>query len=81
MSENASRDENSVPTLLGVSSGDGSSPVKVYADPDTHRLLISGIGVTGPTGPTGTTSGASGTFTSADNKTITVVNGLITTII
>ena len=37
---NASRDENGVPTLLAVSSADGSTPVRVYADPDTHRLLV-----------------------------------------
>lgn len=36
----ASRDQNFVPTLLGVSNVDGSTPVKVYADPVTHRLLV-----------------------------------------
>lgn len=36
----ASRDENFVPTLLGVSNVDGTTPVKVYADPTTHRLLV-----------------------------------------
>ncbi len=46
---NASRDENNVPTLLGVSSADGKVPVAVYADPDTHRLLVDlGAGVVGP---------------------------------
>lgn len=35
-------------------------------------------GATGPTGPASITVGATGTFTSADNKTITVTNGLIT---
>lgn len=40
----ASRDENNVPTLLGVSSADGETPVVVYADPDTHRLLVSADG-------------------------------------
>lgn len=45
---NASRDENEVPTLIGVSSSDGSTPVKVYADPITHRLLVdTGGGGTG----------------------------------
>lgn len=81
---NASRDENSVPTLLGVSSSDGVTPVPVYVDPSTHRVLASGIGTTGPigpTGPTGPTSGASGSFTTTDGKTVTVVNGLITTIV
>lgn len=46
---NASRDENFVPTLLGASSADGVTPVKVYANPSTHRLLTdAGAGVTGP---------------------------------
>lgn len=36
----APRDQNSVPTLLAVSSADGSTPTVVYADPITHRLLV-----------------------------------------
>lgn len=36
----AERDENFVPTLLGVSNADGETPVRVYADPTTHRLLV-----------------------------------------
>lgn len=36
----ASRDQNFVTTLLGVSNVDGTTPVKIYADPTTHRLLI-----------------------------------------
>lgn len=40
MSDIANRDQNFVPSLLAVSSVDGSSPVKLYADPTTHRLLV-----------------------------------------
>lgn len=36
----AGRDQNFVPTLLGVSSSDGTTPIPVYADPTTHRLLV-----------------------------------------
>lgn len=36
----AGRDNNFVPTLLGVSNVDGTTPVAVYADPTTHRLLV-----------------------------------------
>lgn len=36
----AKRDENFVPTLLGVSNADGSTPVPVYVDPTTHRMLV-----------------------------------------
>jgi collagen type VII alpha len=39
-------------------------------------------GAAGPTGPTGpSVTGASGTFTSVDNKTITVTNGVISSIV
>jgi len=48
----APRDSNFVTTLLAVSSADGITPVTVYADPTTHRLLVdsaSGSGdVSGP---------------------------------
>lgn len=37
---NAKRDQNNVPTLLGVSNVDGVTPVVIYADPVTHRLLV-----------------------------------------
>ena len=33
------RDDNFVPALLATSNVDGVTPVKVYADPTTHRLL------------------------------------------
>ena len=36
----ANRDSNFVPTLLGVSSVDGKTPVLLWADPTTHRLLV-----------------------------------------
>ena len=45
----APRDENRVPTLMGVSNGDGITPVVVYADPVTHRVLVNNVG-----GATGT---------------------------
>lgn len=36
----AKRDGNYVPTLIGVSSSDGSTPVNVYVDPTTHRMYV-----------------------------------------
>lgn len=36
----AYRDQNDVPTLIAASSADGKTPVRLYADPTTHRLLI-----------------------------------------
>lgn len=38
---NATRDDNLVPVLLGVSSSDGVTPVTIYVDPTTHRVLVS----------------------------------------
>lgn len=40
----AKRDDNYVPTLIAVSSADGVTPVRVYADPTTHRLLVDNSG-------------------------------------
>lgn len=37
---NAKHDQNHVPTLIGVSSVDGSTPINAYVDPVTHRLLV-----------------------------------------
>ncbi len=57
----ASRDENFVPTLLGVSNVDGTTPVKIYADPTTHRLLIDNAGsATLVVGTTAISNGTSG---------------------
>lgn len=54
MPENASRDANYVPTLLAVSSVDGRTPVKLYADPTTHRLLTGGSTTSGDVAPSTT---------------------------
>lgn len=40
MAKDASRDENDVPSLLGVSNVDEETTVPIYADPVTHALLI-----------------------------------------
>lgn len=51
----AKRDQNSVVTLIGVSSADGITPVVIYVDPITHRLLVQSAG-----GGGGTPGGSSG---------------------
>ena len=48
MSE-ASRDQNHVPTMLGVSSTDGVTPIPVEIDPVTGRLLVDSTGGSGYT--------------------------------
>lgn len=65
---NAYRDENSVPTLIAVSSTDGQTPVRLYADATTHRLKVdtSGSGGTGTWYTvSGAIDGANATFTLA----------------
>ena len=37
---NAPRDENRITTLLGASNADGITPVVLWADPVTHKLLV-----------------------------------------
>lgn len=62
----ASRDENFVPTLLGVSSSDGTTPIPIYADPDSHALLVD-------------IAGGSGTVTSVSVTTASGVSGTVAT--
>jgi len=41
---NAKRDDNYVPTIMAVSNVDGTTPVVLWADPVTHRLLVDASG-------------------------------------
>ena len=59
----AKRDANYITTLIAVSNADGSTPVTLYADPTTHRLLVSLSSAVSVTTPTGTVNGANVTFT------------------
>lgn len=63
----AYRDENNVPTLIASSNVDGFTPVRVYADPVTHRLLVDSAG------------GGSGTVTSVSVVTNQGVSGSVAT--
>lgn len=68
--ENASRDQSTIPTLLGVSNADGTTPIKIYGDPTTHRLLVdnggsSTINFADEEIPSGTVNGVNVTFTLA----------------
>jgi len=53
----AKRDQNHVTTLMAVSSVDGVTPVLLYADPTTHRLLVDSNGGGGGGGTPGGSSG------------------------
>lgn len=48
----APRDENNVPVLMGTSSSDGETPVVLWADPTTHRLLTQSSGGGAPSDAT-----------------------------
>ena len=37
---NAARDENRIPTLIGISSSDGTTPTLAEIDPNTGELLV-----------------------------------------
>lgn len=56
----AKRDGNYVPTLIGVSSTDGVTPVTVYVDPVTHRLYVDATGGTGTVTSIATGTGLTG---------------------
>ncbi len=64
----ASRDQNNVPTLLGVSSADGVTPTTVYANPSTHRLLVEAT--TGVSGPGSSTDNDIAVFDGTTGETI-----------
>lgn len=56
----AKRDNNYIPTLLAVSNVDGLTPVVLYADPTTHRLLVSMSSALGDLSDVTITSAAGG---------------------
>lgn len=64
----AYRDSNFVPTLIAVSTVDGQTPVRLWANPVTHRLLTQSASG-GGTGTwwkvSGTIDGSNATFTIA----------------
>lgn len=68
---NSSRDDNRIPTLLGVSNVDSKTPVNLFADPVTHRLLVDLPAGTGDvTGPASATDNAIVRFDGTGGKTI-----------
>ena len=71
----AKRDSNLVATLLGVSSVDGVTPVTLYVDPTTHRLLVSSSGPTEET-PVGTVNGSNVTFTVSNTPKFVIIDGM-----
>jgi hypothetical protein len=54
MTDIAKRDPNYVTGMMAVSSVDGETPVSLYADPVTHRLLVQQNVLTGTEAPSST---------------------------
>lgn len=75
---NAYRDENSVPTLIAASNVDGKTPIRLWADPVTHRLLVDSNGGGGSSGfqqPTsGLINGSNQTYTWTSTPNAIVVD-------
>ncbi len=70
MADIAKRDQNNVPTLLGSSSVD-QTPVTIYANPTTHRLLVDNSGTGGDVvGPASSTDNAIARFDGSTGKII-----------
>lgn len=74
----ANRDNNYVTTLLGTSSSDGTTPILIYADASTNRLLvdalseIAGHGTLASVRRTVTTAGTAEQLASASCKRVVV---------
>jgi len=72
----AQRDQNNVPTLLGVSSTDGKTPIPIYANPTTHRLLVDNAGVTSGTSvPSSTPTALGQVYIKTDTAKVYIATG------
>lgn len=76
----AKRDDNFVPTLIGVSSVDGTTPVTVYVDPTTHRLKVDLSGAGSGTVQTVSVATANGFAGTSDGNVSNPTLTLTTTI-
>lgn len=75
---NAYRDQNNVPGIIASSNVDGFTPVRLYADPITHRLLVDMVGGAGVQfeTPTGSVNGSNVTFTVSNTPQMIFVDGM-----
>lgn len=67
---NAKLDGNSKPTLIGVSSSDGVTPINVAVDPTTGRVLVDLAGAGNVSGPVSSTDNAVVRFDGTGGNTI-----------
>lgn len=77
----AYRDGNDVPTLIASSNVDGKTPVRLYADPITHRLLVDSTGGGGGgvniEAGNGTVNGTNLVFTFTNEPKTVSIDGLM----
>jgi len=78
MADNARFDNNHVPSLLALSSAGDGATVALYADPTSHRLLISPGFATAST--TWTSTGNTNTVTDANCTTSSFISIMYTDI-
>lgn len=79
---NAEIDGNFERTLIAVSSVDGETPVRIWADPTTHRLLVDGLAsgggsVVGVEIPIGTVNGVNKVFTVSNTPVFIDTSGQV----
>lgn len=79
----APRDNNRVPVLIGTSSTDGITPVTIYADPTTHRLLTDLAGGSGTVTSVSvaTANGFAGTVATQTSTPVITVSTTVTGIL
>ena len=75
-SQSTYHDSNHVPVLAAVSSSDGQSVVLLWADPVTHRLLVTSTGGSGSGYQVPLTGGLTGTNTWTTAPNVIVVDGV-----
>ena len=73
---NAKRDDNGVTTMIAVSNVDGSTPVVLYADPTTHRLLVTNTNTNGSGAPDTTPTQIGQFYVDYTNKKLYVSTGI-----
>lgn len=80
---NANRDLNRITTLIATSNVDGVTPVDVYADPITHRLLVDSATVSGTVTSVSvvTANGFAGTVATATTTPAITISTTITGIL
>ncbi|MDE2101560.1 MAG: hypothetical protein KGL39_30220 [Patescibacteria group bacterium] len=80
MADTSNHDNDHTPTLIAVSNADGVTPVKIYADPTTHRLFTTPATTSGSlTAQTTTQSGVATLTVGAADGTFLIMGSVLCT--